>query len=166
VSRQAKHVAPRRTAAGGGRADEGWSLIELLVVLAILAIVATIALPGAQTPGRNAPLGLVASDIAVRLRAARSTAIAENREVAFAFDAGTRTYGVDGMGAPRALPAAVDLTVTTARSYVRETGEARLVFYSDGTSSGGVIRLADQRQRVAIGVAWLTGAVHIDRNVP
>ena len=166
MSWRAKQVVPRRAAARRWRAEEGSSLIELLVVLAILAIVATIALPGAQTPGRDAPLGLVASDIAVRLRAARSMAIAENREVAFAFDAGTRTYSVDGMGAPRALPAAVGLSVTTARSYVRETGEARLVYYSDGTSSGGVIRLTDQRQRVAIGVAWLTGAVHIDRNAP
>jgi hypothetical protein len=49
---------------------------------------------------------------------------------------------------------------------VRETGEARLVFYSDGTSSGGTIRLTDQHEQVAIGVAWLTGAVHVDRNAP
>jgi prepilin-type N-terminal cleavage/methylation domain-containing protein len=129
------HIA--RTAAAGGRgltgaargeaveargADEGSTLIELLVVLAILAIIATIALPGAQTPGRAPSLRLVASDIAVRLRAARSMAIAENREVAFTFDAGTRTYGVAGIGAPRALPAAVDLLLTTAPRRAARSG--------------------------------------------
>jgi general secretion pathway protein H len=159
-------LAVRRAAAGAGGAEDGSSLIELLVVLAILALVAAVALPGAWTPGQEPSLRLVASDIAVRLRAARSMAIAEDREVAFAFDTRTRTYGVAGMGAPRALPAAVDVSMTTARQYLRDTGDARLVFFSDGTSSGGTIRLADPHQRVAIGVEWLTGAVHIERNAP
>src|SRR5262249_38095016 len=143
--------------------EDGTSLIELLVVLAILALVATIALPRAHMPGRGPSLRLVASDIAVKLRAARSMAIAQNRDVAFAFDTETRTYGVTGTGAPQVLPAAIDLSVTTARTQFRETKEAHLVFFSDGTSSGGTIRLTDQRQSVAIGVAWLTGAVHIER---
>jgi general secretion pathway protein H len=150
--------------AGAGGAEEGSSLIELLVVLAILALVAAIALPGARMPGQQPSLRLVAADIATRLRAARSLAIAQQREVAFAFDTETRTYGVAGLGAPRAVPSTVDVSVTTARQYVRNAGEARLVFYSDGTSSGGTIRLSVQQQQVSIGVAWLTGAVHIDRN--
>jgi general secretion pathway protein H len=157
--------ALRRTAEAGG-AEEGSSLIELLVVLAILALVAAIALPGVQMPGQGPSLRLVAADMATRLRAARSLAIVQQREVAFAFDSGTRTYGVAGLGAPAALPAAVNVSLTTARQYVRDAGEARLVFYGDGTSSGGTIRLADQHQQIVIGVAWLTGAVHIDRNAP
>ena len=147
-------------------AEEGSTLIEMLVVLAILALVAAVALPGAQTLGQGPSLRLVASDIAVRLRAARSMAIADNREVAFAFDTASRTYGVVGMGAPQALSATVDVSMTTARQYVRESTEARLIFFSDGTASGGTIRLTDRRQRIAIGVEWLTGAVHIERDAP
>jgi general secretion pathway protein H len=135
-------------------------------VLAIVALVATIALPGVLTPGQGSSLTLMATDIAVRLRAARSMAIAQNREVAFAFDTGSRTYGVDGLGAPKALPATVDVSITAARQYMRDSGEARLIFFSDGTSSGGTIRLTDRRQRIAIGVEWLTGAVHIERDAP
>jgi general secretion pathway protein H len=159
-------LAERRRTAGAGGAEDGSSLIELLVVLAILALMAAIALPGARMPGQAPSLRLVAADIAAKLRAARSFAIAQQREVAFAFDTRARTYGVAGLGAPRALPAAVDVSMTTARQYVRDAGEARLVFYSDGTSSGGTIRLADQHQRVVIGVGWLTGAVQIDRDAP
>jgi general secretion pathway protein H len=140
-------------------------LIELLVVLAILALISTIVLPRAHVV-RGPSLGLVAADMAAKLRAARITAIAQNRDVAFALDTDTRTYGVAGTGAPRTLPAAIAVSVTTAREYIRETKEAHLVFYSDGTSSGGTIRLTDQNQAVAIGVEWLTGAVHIERSAP
>jgi general secretion pathway protein H len=93
-------------------------------------------------------------------------AIAQNRDVSFALDTDARTYGVAGTGASQTLPAAIDVSVTTARGYIRDTKEAHLVFFSDGTSSGGTIRLIDQRQSVAIGVEWLTGAVHIERGVP
>jgi general secretion pathway protein H len=149
-----------------GGAGDGTLLIELLVVLAILALVAAIALPGTPMLSRGPPLGLAASDIAAKLRASRSMAIALNRDVAFALNTDTRTYGVAGMGAPQALPAAVNVSVTTARAYIRETKETHLVFFSDGTSSGGTIRLTDQHQSVAIGVEWLTGVVHIERREP
>lgn len=39
--------------------------------------------------------------------------------------------------------------------YIREMKEARLVFFSDGTSSGGTVRLTDQHQSVAIGAERL-----------
>jgi general secretion pathway protein H len=148
-----------------GGASDGTLLIEVLVVLAILALVSTIALPRAHIGG-GPSLGLIAADIAAKLRAARSMAIAQNRDVSFALDTDARTYSVAGTGSPQTLPAAIDVSVTTARSQIREAKEAHLVFFSDGTSSGGTIRLADQNQSVAIGVEWLTGAVHIERGTP
>lgn len=160
---------PNPAARRGSKArgmENGWSLIELLVVLAVLALVAAVALPGTPTLGRGPSLGLVASDIAARLRAARSMAIAQNHDVAFTFDAAARTYGVAGTGAPQTVPVAIDVSVTTARTHIRENNEARLVFFSDGTSSGGTIRLTDQQRSVAIGVEWLTGAVRIERGAP
>jgi general secretion pathway protein H len=147
-------------------ARDGWSLIELLVVLAILALVAAVALPGTPILGRGPSLSLVTADMAARLRAARSMAIAQNRDIAFTLDTDRRTYGVAGVDAAHTIPATIGLSITTARTLIRENGNTQLVFFRDGTSTGGTIRLADQHQVVAIGVEWLTGAVHIERGTP
>jgi len=164
--RRCLNLAARQGPAKARAGENGSSLIELLVVLAILALVAAIAMPGTPILSRGPSLSLVVADIAARLRAARSMAIAQNRDVSFALDTDRRTYGVAGVGAPQTIPATIGLSVTTARTLIRENRETELVFFGDGTSSGGTIRLADQRQSVAIGVEWLTGAVHIERSAP
>ena len=93
-------------------------------------------------------------------------AIAQNRDVAFALDIDRRTYAVAGVGAPQTIPATIGLFITTARTHIRENGEARLIFFGDGTSSGGTVRLTDRHRSVVIGVEWLTGALHIERGAP
>jgi general secretion pathway protein H len=138
----------------------------VLVVMAILALVTAVALPSVRLPGRGPPLGLVAVDIAAKLRAARAMAVAQNREIAFAFDTQARTYAVEGTGRPEPLPPGADLSITTARQLVRGSEEARLVFFSDGTSSGGTIRLSHERRSVAITVTWLTGVVDVRWEAP
>jgi len=153
--------APPKTNTG----EDGVSLVELLVVMAILALVATVALP-ARAPERGPSLAVLAADIAGKLRAARALAVAQSRDVAFAFDAEARTYVVEGAGAPQTLPQATDLSITTAREFVRDAKEARLTFFGDGTSSGGTIRLAHRQRSVNINVAWLTSAVEIAWDVP
>jgi general secretion pathway protein H len=146
--------------------DCGVSLIEVLVVMAILALIAAVALPSVRLPSRGPPLGLVAADIAAKLRAARALAVAQNREIAFAFDAQARTYAVEGTGRPEPLPPGAGLSITTTRQLVRSSEEARLLFFGDGTSSGGTIRLSHERRSVAITVTWLTGVVDVKWEAP
>jgi|SRR5262245_30598792 general secretion pathway protein H len=147
-------------------ADGGMTLVEVLVVMAVLALVAAIAMPSVRLPSRGPPLGVIAADIAAKLRAARALAIAQNREVAFAFDAKARTYAVESTGPPEPLPPEAELSITTARHLVRGSEEARLVFFADGTSSGGTIRLTHERRSIAIAVAWLTGVVDVTWEAP
>jgi len=154
----------RRTAIAA--TDQGSSLIEVLIVMAILALVAAVALPSVRPPDRAHSLRSIAADIAGRLRAARATALAENREVAFAFDAERRAYAVEGTGPPQPLPPAIELSITTAREFVREAQDVKVVFFADGTSSGGAIKLSEAQQSVTITIAWLTAAVEISGGSP
>jgi general secretion pathway protein H len=146
--------------------DEGTTLIEVLIVMAILALVAAVALPSVRLPDRAHSLRSIAADIAGRLRAARATALSENREVAFAFDAETRAYAVEGTGPPQPLPPAIDISITTAREFVRDAQDVKVMFFADGTSSGGAIKLTEARQSVTITIAWLTAAIEISWGRP
>jgi len=155
-----------RGAAGIAGNDEGSTLIEVLVVMSILALVVAVALPSLRVPDRAHSLRSIAADIAGRLRAARATALSDNREVAFAFDAETRAYAVEGTGAPRPLPATVAISITTAREFVRDAQDVKVLFFADGTSSGGAIKLTEERQSVTITIAWLTAAIEISWGSP
>jgi general secretion pathway protein H len=146
--------------------DEGTTLIEVLVVMSILALIAAVALPSLRLPDRAHSLRSIAADIAGRLRAARATALSENREVAFAFDAETRAYAAEGTGAPQPLPATIEISITTAREFVRDAQDIKVLFFADGTSSGGAIKLTEARQSVTITIAWLTGAIEISWGSP
>lgn len=147
-------------------AESGVSLIEMLIVLAILSLAASLALPKLSGRDQTTPVSHLSSDIAVKLRAARAKAVAENREIVFAFDMEDRNYRVEGIGEPRQLPAGISLTITTARNRSGGREEARIAFFPDGTSSGGTIRMAYQGYSVAIEVAWLTGAITTDWSAP
>jgi general secretion pathway protein H len=161
MRRELPRIGPRRLAA-----DNGTSLLEVLIVMAILALVAAVALPSLRAPDRAQSLTAVAADITGRLRAARATALAENRDVAFSFDAETRAYAVEGIGPPQQLPPAMDLAITTAREFARDARDARLLFFADGTSSGGTIKLSHAEQSVTISIAWLTSTIAIARGSP
>jgi prepilin-type N-terminal cleavage/methylation domain-containing protein len=123
----------------------GFTLVEMVVVLAVLGLV--LGVLGSQRPMRSARLELdgAARALTGTLQLARSRAIAENRVVAVTI--GPASYAYDG-GAPQPLP---------ARVVARDV--ATIAFAANGSSSGGTIALQAGDRVAMVTVEWLTGRV-------
>jgi general secretion pathway protein H len=146
--------------------DVGFSMVEMLVVLAILAAVLTVALPQFKNPGTTANLNAVTVELAAGLKALRARAIGMNREETFTFDADAKSFSMGQGGAVIQLPRSIAVTFETAREAVRGTTDARLIFFPTGGSSGARIALSQDQRRSTVVIDWMTGAVSIERGAP
>ena len=131
----------------------------MIVVMAIMSV----ALAFAATTLRGGPAQARVQPVAVRvaadLKLARALAMAQNRPVEVAFDAGRHSYNVAGAGASVPLPAAIGYSLMTASALQRQSAGSRLIFYPDGSSTGAELTLTDKRVAITLVVDWLTGAV-------
>lgn len=146
---------------GGDRGQEaGFTLIEVIVVLAVLAF--ALALIVGYKPPWSSGLGLrgSAAQLASGLRLARSEAILQNRPVLFELDLPGHRFRV-GNGNVRQLPRQLLIELLTVTGERRDLATGDIRFNPDGSSTGGRISLADGRQKIAVGVDWLSGRVSV-----
>ncbi|GAA3550294.1 GspH/FimT family protein [Zobellella aerophila] len=136
----------------------GFTLLELLVVLVIAMLALTVVAPrfSALLPGVE--LKTYSQQTAALLRLARSQAIGRGEEVALTFDGETReTRMSDGV---YPWPENIQLQLPTAGP-PRGPQEKKMIFYPDGSASGGMITVSSSSRQYLIEVNWLTGRVSI-----
>lgn len=144
------------------RAARGVSLIEVLVVVALVAALA--AGLAATLGGGMAGLQLrgTAREMAAQIRHTRGLAIVRGEPQFFEIDVTERRWTApDGRGGT--LPRALELRVLGAAEEQIEDDVARIRFFPDGSSSGGVVRLRRDGAEWRVDVAWLTGEVRVRR---
>ena len=135
----------------------GFTLIELLVVIAVLAI-AVAAVPVVMSGGFSGiSLKATARAVADGLRYSRSQAIAHNDEVAFIIDAEAGRYAVVPGDHSGTLGGVSEVRVFP------EAAAGTIRFFPDGSSTGGRITLAKDRQQYHVSVDWLTGRISVAR---
>ena len=136
--------------------ERGFSLIELIVVLAIVAIAAVAVAPLAGPWRQGKLVDVAAREVALALRAARSAAINANQETIFTLDGAAGHYWSDRAPIPKALPA----RVTAALAPGLPLGRIR--FFPDGGASGGTIVLSDAYRSASIRIDALSGRATVD----
>lgn len=137
-------------------AEQGFSLLELIVALAILSLAAAAVVPLASPSGRSIEIDVAAREVAIALRAARSAAIYGNRETVFTIDAAAGRYWSDAAPSPKDLPA----TISAALGGERTVGSIR--FFPDGSAGGGTLVLRGSERAATIRIDALTGRASID----
>lgn len=140
------------------RASRGFSLVELLVVLAIIALV-LVAIPNilAGLPGLR--FRRAAEDVAATLRGLHEQAIRHQATTEFLLDPVAHSYRTSIDPSVHVLTDAV--TEVGFTTFATTPGEpmARIRFFADGSATGGTIRLARGSVSTSIVVDWLTGRV-------
>jgi general secretion pathway protein H len=129
------------------RSPNGYTLLELLVVMGILAVLAAVAVPVASRAIESAMLNADARATVVELRHLENEAVARQTSISVSNDK-------DGA---LAISTGERWTVPSG-STVRVQGEA-VAFFPDGTSGGGVLEVRRAGGTIGIAVAWLSGDV-------
>jgi general secretion pathway protein H len=135
------------------RAEAGFTLLEMTIVLVILGL--ALGLVALRGPMRSRGLELRAAteQLAQSLRAARAEAIADDHAVEVTLRPGGYRVGAGRVHPLRGLALSATTLLGAAQPGIR--------FAADGSSSGGVVAIADGAQQRRIVIDWLTGRVRI-----
>lgn len=140
--------------------EAGFTLFELLIVLAIssLAIGALLTLAFGSRPAVE--VRAAQSTVAATLRDARAQAINLNRAVNVNLDVDNLEIAVEGSEPFAFAGPGLVVAFTTARRLTASAGEGALVFFPDGSSTGGRVTLRRDGAKATLDIDWLTGRVH------
>lgn len=139
--------------------SRGFSLVELLVVMAIVGLAATMSLPAVNRARSSIGFASDVRMLKAELRAARQAALSNRAAVVVRIILATPGFVGPGHRAPVYL-SSVEQVVFRAAAGEEDEGEIR--FWPDGSSSGADILLRSDTSSGLVTVDWLTGAVRSD----
>ena len=146
------------------RRQQGFTLLEMILVLGVAGCLAVVAIPNIQPAIASMQLQSATRDVASALRHSRGLALSRGRTAEFVLNVNQHFYKVAGRHKPYALPASVKLSLFTA-DYLMAEGQGSIVFYPDGSASGGRVTLEGSGKTNLVDVNWLTGGVVIRENI-
>jgi general secretion pathway protein H len=145
------------------RARAGFTLVEMIVVVAILGVLAGVSVPAIRDLRASDPLDQGASETTRLLARARKTAVERAATVRVSVDAATRRYTVRALapGAPADSVTADSLPLPDGMTI--GDGEARLAvtFAPTGEARGDTLVLRWQGRVAAITLDPWTGDAHV-----
>jgi type II secretion system protein H len=137
--------------------SEGFTFVELIVVLVILAVVAALVTPSFSRTIASARLRSAASDVRTTLARGRALAVAAAKERTVAFDLSRGEFGVDNE-VTRVLPETIRLGAVLPGEGRKERGNVRVRFFPDGSGEEAEISVtAEDGGTLRVTVDPLTG---------
>jgi general secretion pathway protein H len=144
-------------------ADEGFTLLELLLVLGILALVGVFSMPLVNRPVGDATLTATAQKLANDMRVARAAAIRDNAERTMTIDLARRRFWVDGVTGASAIPNGITVDFVTLQAEQLSGRQGRLRFFVDGSATGGNVILKAGQRVMTVELDWMTGHASLTR---
>ena len=139
----------------------GFTLLELVCVIAIVAILAAIVVPALPRGTSRARLESYAIETAAMLKADRNAAVRRREQVATQVDPMKRSIRSGVTGRVIRIPDDVAFDAALAARCNQRPAGATIQFFASGMSCGGVIALTRLGVGYQIRVNWLTGGVEI-----
>jgi general secretion pathway protein H len=143
------------------RRQAGFTLLEIICVVAVIAMLAAIALPAFPLGTSRPRLQGYALETAALLKADRTAAMRRRDEVATVVDAPRRMVRSGVSGRTVRMPADVNVDAMLATRCNNRPGGPTIRYFASGMSCGGVIALTRKGVGYEVRVNWLTGGVEV-----
>jgi general secretion pathway protein H len=144
-----------------GKRNAGFTLVEIVCVLAIVALLAALILPAIPRGTSSARLEAYAVEAAAILTADRNAAIRRHVQVATSLDAVARTIRSGATAHAMQLPGDVAFEALLAKQCNGRAAGGTIDFFPAGGSCGGTIGLARLGVGFQVRVNWLTGGIEV-----
>jgi general secretion pathway protein H len=142
-------------------AERGFTLLEIVCVLAIIALLATVLLPLVPHETSRSRLQAYALQAATLLKADRNAAIRDRTDVATVVDTQGRAIRSGASRDVIRIPDDVRFDALLPQTCRQRTALSTISFFANGTSCGGTIALTRFDAGFEIRVNWLTGRIEI-----
>ena len=141
--------------------ESGFTLLEMVCVIAIIALLAAILMPFVPHETSRARLQAYALQTVALLKDDRNAAIRRGVNVATLADPGRRAIRSGATGSVIRIPDDVRFDALLPKTCNRQAALSTISFFADGMSCGGAIALTKRNAGVEIRVNWLTGRVEV-----
>ena len=145
----------------------GFSLLEMLLVMALVAAASLLAMAAFGGGMQGMKLRAGAKDVAAQMRFARAVAISSGQPQDVVIDPQSRRWE-GARGRSGSLPDAGEIVFTGARASqfvdgADAGGKGVVRFFPDGAATGGRVRMSVNGGGWDVDVGWLTGEVRLSR---
>ncbi|MGJ5206099.1 pilus assembly FimT family protein [Bradyrhizobium sp. HKCCYLR20261] len=141
--------------------QRGFTLLEMVCVLAIIALLASVALPYLPRQTSRPRLQAYALQAVTLLKSDRAASLRNGTRIDTQIDTSRRLIRAGGNATALRLPDDVDFQATLPRSCQHRPVPSTISFFPDGLSCGGAITLSRADLSLEIRVNWLTGRIDI-----